>query len=285
MATTSKACYYATLGDLPRDATPEAITAAYKKIARAHHPDRTLHKPEEERARAADTFKAAAEAHEVLSDPAKRKLYDMYGHAGVGAGAASATSDAAAQEMFEAMFSASHKAKRARGPLGGAMFVDPERGHFFQRRFRPDELDAMRREMQEGLPVVEACASLDNAESVAARTSLPVGPWEVRLVEADEARATLTVTLCAADKAKDDEEGDEEWKALKASLRLERTFALPADADLDAADVAIDEHGVLSVTAPKKGRADEATTTPPAVAASQPNRSSLASTASCSSQG
>ena len=65
--------YYKSLG-LPRDADEKAVRAAYRKLARKHHPDiNPGDKASEER------FKEINEAHEVLSDPAKRKMYDRYG--------------------------------------------------------------------------------------------------------------------------------------------------------------------------------------------------------------
>ena len=65
--------YYAVLG-VPRTASSKEITSAYRKLARQYHPD--LNKSNKE---AEAKFKAANEANEVLSDPAKRKLYDELG--------------------------------------------------------------------------------------------------------------------------------------------------------------------------------------------------------------
>jgi curved DNA-binding protein len=83
--------YYKTLG-VPRTATPAEIKKAYRKLARQHHPDRNPGDNAAER-----TFKSINEAHEVLSDPAKREKYDRFGkdweaytRAGAGAGAAGA---------------------------------------------------------------------------------------------------------------------------------------------------------------------------------------------------
>lgn len=73
--------YYKILG-LSRSASAKEIKAAYRKLARKYHPD--VNKAND----AAEKFKEATAAYEVISDPRKRKLYDQFGHAGVGAGAA-----------------------------------------------------------------------------------------------------------------------------------------------------------------------------------------------------
>ncbi|WP_455371345.1 DnaJ domain-containing protein, partial [Petrachloros mirabilis] len=74
MATTSRD-FYQILG-VARNASAEDIKKAYRRLARQYHPD--LHsgakKTEMEK-----KFKELNEAHEVLSDPDKRKKYDRYG--------------------------------------------------------------------------------------------------------------------------------------------------------------------------------------------------------------
>ena len=61
---------YNVLG-VQRDAKPEAIRAAYRKLAKKHHPDLNPGKPE-----AAERFKTISLANEILSDPDKRGRYD-----------------------------------------------------------------------------------------------------------------------------------------------------------------------------------------------------------------
>jgi curved DNA-binding protein len=65
--------YYQTLG-VSRTATDKEIKAAYRKLARQHHPDANKgNKASEEK------FKELAEAYEVLKDPEKRRRYDRLG--------------------------------------------------------------------------------------------------------------------------------------------------------------------------------------------------------------
>lgn len=65
--------YYATLG-VGRDASQAEIRKAFRKLARKHHPD--VNKGD---AQAEQRFKEISEAHEVLSDPEKRRHYDRLG--------------------------------------------------------------------------------------------------------------------------------------------------------------------------------------------------------------
>ncbi|WP_435743283.1 molecular chaperone DnaJ [Nocardioides sp. SYSU DS0663] len=62
--------FYAVLG-VSKDASSEDIKKAYRKLARANHPDSN---PGDTRKH--DTFKAVAEAYDVIGDPDKRKKYD-----------------------------------------------------------------------------------------------------------------------------------------------------------------------------------------------------------------
>ena len=65
--------YYTTLG-VSREATPEEIKKAFRKLARQFHPDTATDKSAAE-----EKFKEINEAYEVLGDPEKRKKYDTLG--------------------------------------------------------------------------------------------------------------------------------------------------------------------------------------------------------------
>ena len=72
--------YYQVLG-VPETATTDEIKKAFRKLAKLHHPDRNPNNPQ-----AADRFKEINEAHDVLSDAAKRKKYDQLRRYGAFAG-------------------------------------------------------------------------------------------------------------------------------------------------------------------------------------------------------
>src|SRR5438876_10556515 len=74
--------YYDVLG-VPRTATQKEISAAFRKLARKHHPDLNAGDKQAEA-----RFKEISEAHEVLSDSKKRKLYDEFGENWASAAAA-----------------------------------------------------------------------------------------------------------------------------------------------------------------------------------------------------
>ena len=65
--------FYEVLG-VPRTASQKEIGSAFRKLARRYHPDLNAGDKQAE-----TRFKELSEAHEVLSDPKKRALYDEFG--------------------------------------------------------------------------------------------------------------------------------------------------------------------------------------------------------------
>lgn len=68
--------YYRVLG-VSKNATLEEIKKAYKVLAKKYHPDMNVNKTKEEQAYAEQKSKEAGEAYATLSDPEKRKQYDL----------------------------------------------------------------------------------------------------------------------------------------------------------------------------------------------------------------
>jgi DnaJ-class molecular chaperone len=75
----AKRDFYDILG-ISRTASADDIKKAHRKLVRQYHPDVNKNS-----AGAEEKFKEAQEAYDVLSDPQKRRNYDQFGHAGVGA--------------------------------------------------------------------------------------------------------------------------------------------------------------------------------------------------------
>lgn len=70
--------------EVSKDASEAAINTSYRRLAKQHHPDKlNPDAPPEAREAATQKFLEIKRAHEVLSDPAKRKLYDRYGEKGL----------------------------------------------------------------------------------------------------------------------------------------------------------------------------------------------------------
>lgn len=113
--------YYEVLG-VPKTADEATIKKAYREIAKKNHPDIN---PSPE---AAERFKEASEAYEVLSDAEKRQKYDQFGHAAFengGAGGYGGFDGADMGDIFGDIFGDLFGGGRSRGarnngPMKGA---------------------------------------------------------------------------------------------------------------------------------------------------------------------
>ena len=100
----AKRDFYEVLG-VDRNASPDEMKRAYRKLAMRHHPDRN---PDDETAE--QKFKDVSEAYDILKDDQQRAAYDRYGHAafeqgGAGAGAGGFGFRGGFGDIFEEMFS------------------------------------------------------------------------------------------------------------------------------------------------------------------------------------
>ncbi|TAN32303.1 molecular chaperone DnaJ [bacterium] len=112
--------YYEVLG-IGRQASPEDLKRAFRKIAMDSHPDRNPDDPA-----AASRFKEASEAYSVLSDPGRRRTYDMFGHAAVepGGGPAVDFSDMPFADIFDTFFGGGGRSRRQRSNRGDDLRYD-----------------------------------------------------------------------------------------------------------------------------------------------------------------
>jgi molecular chaperone DnaJ len=93
---------YEVLG-VSRQANEAQIKKAFRQLARELHPDVNTEDPD-----AAERFKEAAEAYEILSDPERRATYDRFGHEGLRSGGYQPNFDqfGSISDLFEAFFGA-----------------------------------------------------------------------------------------------------------------------------------------------------------------------------------
>ncbi|MFI6979368.1 molecular chaperone DnaJ [Embleya sp. NPDC050154] len=107
--------YYEVLG-VRRDATPEEIKKAFRRLARELHPDVN---PDP---KTQDRFKEINNAYEVLSDPQKRQMYDLGGDplsSGGGAGGGFGQAGFGFSDIMDAFFGqASQRGPRSRTRRG-----------------------------------------------------------------------------------------------------------------------------------------------------------------------
>ncbi len=126
MAVADQKDYYQILG-VSRDASQEEIKRAYRRLARQYHPD-----VNKEDKNAEERFKEINEAYQVLSDPEKRRLYDLYGPEfnRVGAGAPEpggfGFEDFPFSDLIDFFFGSSRPRERTIGEPGADLRLDIE---------------------------------------------------------------------------------------------------------------------------------------------------------------
>lgn len=121
----NKKDYYEALG-ISKDASPDDIKKAYRKVAKKYHPDLN---PDDKEAEV--KFKEVSEAYAVLSDAEKRAQYDQFGHDAFTNGGAGGFSSAdfggfgGFGDIFETIFGGGFGGgfsggRSRRGPVKGA---------------------------------------------------------------------------------------------------------------------------------------------------------------------
>jgi molecular chaperone DnaJ len=115
----AKRDYYEVLG-VSRSADEKELKAAYRRLAKQHHPDAN---PGDKAAEHA--FKEVSEAYEVLKDPQKRAAYDRFGHGafegGMGGGGGFGPEFASSMsDIFEDLFGEFMGGRRGGGGRRGS---------------------------------------------------------------------------------------------------------------------------------------------------------------------
>jgi molecular chaperone DnaJ len=106
--------YYEVLG-VSREVSADDLKRAFRRLAMQYHPDRNPDDPQ-----APERFKECSEAYEVLSDPDKRRSYDMFGHAGVTPGGGGAGFEGFGfGDIFDTFFGAGFGARGTRRATRG----------------------------------------------------------------------------------------------------------------------------------------------------------------------
>ena len=105
--------YYGILG-VGRDAGPDEIKRAYRRLARELHPDVNADAAAQER------FAEVSAAYEVLSDPEKRRIVDLggdpLGNGGAGTAGADPFGAFGLGDIMDAFFGGGAAGGRSRGP-------------------------------------------------------------------------------------------------------------------------------------------------------------------------
>jgi len=167
----AKRDYYEVLG-VAKSANADEIKKAYRKLAMQFHPDKNPNNPA-----AAEKFKEASEAYEVLSDDPKRRQYDQYGHEGMksafGPGGfdfgRDFTHGVDLQDLFESFFNGGGGRRRQQHDPNG-----PQRGEDLQINVEVDLEEALfgvERELE--FPVRDDCVTCHGTGAAAGSTREP----------------------------------------------------------------------------------------------------------------
>ena len=188
--------YYGMLG-VTKDATPEELKRAYRKLARELHPDVN---PDPE---AQDRFKAITAAYEVLNDPEKRRIVDLGGDplAQGGAGAQAGGFGGGFGgfgDVFEAFFGGA-------GPMGGGRGrrsrIRPGADALLQLQLTLEETAfGVRREVVVDTAVLcETCTGNGCAPGTSPRTCATCGgAGEIQSVQRSFLGQVMTTRACSA---------------------------------------------------------------------------------------
>ena len=126
---------------MSRDASEDDIKKAYRALAQVAHPDK--HSSSVLREAASRSFNTVNEAYEILSDKEKRRVYDVYGMAGVNAGLEVGSRRKTLREISEEFERA--RAKEARAQMEAKLNFRGSYGFSFSAAHLFDEHVAHRR--------------------------------------------------------------------------------------------------------------------------------------------
>ena len=177
---------------MARQASAEELKRAFRKIAMDSHPDRN---PGD--AAAAARFKEASEAYNVLSDPGRRRSYDLFGHAATdfGSGAGVDFTDMPFADLFETFFGGGvgSRSRRQRANRGDDLRYDLTLT--FEEAFKGVEkqLDVPR------LVTCETCSGSGAQPGTSADTcSTCGGSGQLRRAQQSIFGSVVTATTCPA---------------------------------------------------------------------------------------
>jgi molecular chaperone DnaJ len=186
--------YYGMLG-VGRDATPEELKRAYRKLARELHPDVN---PDPA---AQDRFKAVTTAYEVLCDPEKRRIVDLGGDPlaqGAGTPGNPFSGFGGFGDVFEAFFGGGGSMGGGRGRRSR---VRPGADALLQMSLSLDEAAfGVRRELTvETAVVCESCHGNGCAPGTSPRTCQTCGGMgEIQSVQRSFLGQVMTTRACPA---------------------------------------------------------------------------------------